>query len=125
MNGTEAAADAFERALERLRTVAGARGLRLTLLERPARAGENGFAEYAGPKLRLRLVWEAGARALWVESARTQGAEVVSRWTDVEWALAGERLPLDLDLGPARIERLARSVDAFLAGTDGRVRPRP
>lgn len=119
MSRPDAAADAFERALERLRPVAGARGLRLTLLERPAGAGENGFAEYAGRKLRLRLVWEAGARALWVESARTQGAEVVSRWTDIEWALAGERLPLDLDLGPGRIERLARSVDAYLDGVEG------
>lgn len=116
MNHPDVAPDAFERALERLGPVAGARGLRLTLLERPAGAGEHGFAEYAGRGLRLRLVWEANARALWVESARTQGAEVISRWTDVEWALAGERLPLDLELGPARIERLARSVDAFLAG---------
>jgi len=116
VNRPDLAPDAFERALERLRPVTGARGLRLTLLERPAGAGEHGFAEYAGRGLRLRLVWEANARALWVESARTQGAEVISRWTDVEWALAGERLPLDLDLGPARIERLARSVDAFLAG---------
>jgi hypothetical protein len=111
--------DAFERALERLRPLAGARGLRLTLLERPARAGENGFAEYAGRRLRLRLVWEGSARALWVESARTQGAEVISRWIDIEWALAGERLPLDPDLGFGRIERLARSVDAFLAGANG------
>ena len=116
MNHPDVATDAFERALERLRPVTGARGLRLTLLERPARADDHGFAEYAGRGLRLRLVWEANARALWVESARTQGAEVISRWTDVEWALAGERLPLDLDLGPTRIERLARSVDAFLAG---------
>ena len=119
MIGPQDSGDAFEFALERLRPVAGARGLRLTLLERPAQAGGNGFAEYTGRRLRLRLVWEASARALWVESARTQGAEVVSRWTDIEWALAGERLPLDLDLGPGRIERLARSVDAFLAAADG------
>ena len=119
MNDAAGVADAFERALERLRPVAAARGLRLTLLERPATAAEHGFAEYAGRGLRLRLVWEASARALWVESARTQGAEVVSRWTDVEWALAGHRLPLDHDLGPARIEHLARSVDAFLAAAAG------
>ena len=125
MSETALADDAFDRALERLRPVAVAHGLRLTLLERPARQGEHGFAEYAGPALRLRLVWEATARALWVETARAQGAEVVSRWTDVEWALAGERLPLDLDLGPERIERLARSVDAFLAEAVRPTRPRP
>lgn len=116
MKGVDEGPDAFERALERLRPLMAAHHLRLTLLERPARPGEHGFAEYAGRTFRLRLVWEASARALWVETARSQGAEVVSRWTDVEWTLAGERLPLDLELGPDRIERLARSVDAFLAG---------
>lgn len=124
MTGPSLTDDAFDRALERLRPVVGAHGLRVTLLERPARPGEHGFAEYAGPDLRLRLVWEASARSLWVESARSQGAEVVSRWTDVEWALAGERLPLDLDLGPERIERLARSVAAFLAEAARPARPR-
>lgn len=119
MTGPDLAADAFERALERLRPVAEARGFRLTLLERPARAGEHGFAEFAGRAIRLRLVWEASAQALWVESARTQGAEVVSRWADIEWALAGERLPLDVALDAARLERLAGSVEAFLATAGG------
>ncbi|HJS47727.1 MAG TPA: hypothetical protein VJ773_07065 [Gemmatimonadales bacterium] len=108
--------DAFGRALDRLRPVAAARGLRLALLERPAGPGDHGFAEFAGRSLRLRLVWEADARALWVEWAQARGAEVVGRWTDIEWTLAGGRLPLDLELGPERVERLARAAEAFLSG---------
>ena len=52
---------------------------------------------------------------MWIESARTQGAEVISRWVDVEWSLAGERLPLDHDLSDTRVDRLATALERFLA----------
>jgi hypothetical protein len=108
------AATAFERARERLVPVLEAYGFRLAEVERPAREGENAYAEYFRRGIRLRLVWEGRERALWVESAREVSAQIVSRWTDVEWSVAGARLPLDTDLSDARLERLATAVESFL-----------
>ncbi|HEU4570894.1 MAG TPA: hypothetical protein VFS07_10020 [Gemmatimonadales bacterium] len=110
--------DPFLRADERLRPLLLARGFRLAGIEYPDRARGSAFAEYARRGQRVRLVWEGEARALWLESARQEGAEVVSRWTDVEWSLAGERLPLDQELGEARIERLAQAVERYLGAPE-------
>lgn len=104
----------FVRADQRLRPLLLDRGLRPVSVDYPDRARGSAFAEYAGGHLRLRLVWEGEARALWVESARQEGAEVVSRWSDVEWTLAGGRQPLEQDLSDARIERLAAAVLRYL-----------
>lgn len=104
----------FLKADQRLRPLIQDRGFRLMGLEYPERARGNAMAEYARGPLRLRLVWEGEARALWVEAARQEGAEVVSRWSDVEWAVAGERQPLDQDLSDARIERLAAATLRYL-----------
>jgi hypothetical protein len=65
--------------------------------------------------LRLRLVWEGNEHALWIESAREVDAQIVSRWTDIEWSLAGSRLPLDREVSPERVERLAVALEVFLA----------
>ena len=111
---TERLPDPFLRADQRLRPLLLDRGLRLLGVEYPERARGNASAEYGQAHLRLRLVWEGEARALWVEAARQEGAEVVSRWNDVEWAVAGERQPLDQDLSDARIERLAGAVLTYL-----------
>jgi hypothetical protein len=92
-----------------------AHGLRLASLERASTDDPNAYAEYLGPRLRVRLVYEGRERAMWLESARTQGAEVISRWVDVEWSLAGERLPLDRDLSDTRVDRLAVALERFLA----------
>lgn len=72
-------------------------------------------AEYLKGDLVLRLVWEPTERALWIEAARSTGGSVISRWVDIEWAVAGERLPLDTALDVARLERLATAVDRYLA----------
>ena len=65
----------------------------------------------------------------WVESAREVGAQVVSRWVDVEWSLAGTRLPLTRDTSDDRIDQLAEAVELFLLrlGSTGTVDsfPRP
>jgi len=104
----------FARAEHRLRPLIMDRGFRPVAMEYPDKAGGNAAAEYACGPLRLRLIWEGEARALWVESARQVGAEVVTRWTDVEWAVAGERQPLDQDLSDARVERLAAATLTYL-----------
>lgn len=111
---TEKVPEPFARADQRLRPLLLDRGFRPIAVEYPDRARGNATSEYAYGPLRLRLVWEGEARALWVESARQVGAEVVSRWSDVEWALAGERQPLDEDLSDGRIERLAAATLTFL-----------
>ena len=80
----------------------------------PDRAEGTALAEYVHGHLRMRLVWEGEARALWVESARQEGSEVVTRWSDVEWVLAGERQPLDQDVSDARVERLATAALTYL-----------
>ncbi|MEO8478206.1 MAG: hypothetical protein ABI542_01130 [Gemmatimonadota bacterium] len=72
-------------------------------------------AEYLKGDLALRLIWEPKERALWIEAARTTGGSVISRWLDIEWAVAGERLPLDTALDIARLERLATALDRYLA----------
>jgi len=59
-------------------------------------------------------VWEARAHALWVETARTSGYQIVSRWQDVEWSVAGRRLPVDYDTSEERIDRLLAAVLIWL-----------
>ena len=111
---TERLPEPFLRAEHRLRPLLLDRGFRLLGVEYPGRTRGNASAEYAQGPVRLRLVWEGEARALWVEAARQAGAEVVSRWSDVEWAVAGERQPLDQELTDARIERLAAATLRYL-----------
>ena len=106
-------ASPFDRALERLRPIVRTYGFRLVSVERPQGA-RHGFAEYHRRDRRLCLVWEAKAHALWVDAARASGFQVVSRWQDVEWSVAGTRLPLDVDTSDERIDRLLAAVMIFL-----------
>ena len=71
-------------------------------------------AEYGLGDVRLRLVWEGEERVLFIECARAAGASLISRWVDIEWAVAGERLEVDRDLTDARLEKLATALVAFL-----------
>ena len=107
-------ADAFERARERLLPVLEAHGFKVASVERAADEGENAYAEYFRRGTRLRLVWEANEHALWVESAREIDAQIVSRWIDIEWSLAGARLPLNTEVSPERLDQLAEAVEGFL-----------
>jgi hypothetical protein len=104
---------AFDRALARLMPMVGAYGFRLVGVQRPQRL-RHGFAEYHRRDQRLCLVWEARAQALWVETARTSGFQIVSRWQDVEWSVARRRLPLDCDTSDQRIDRLLAAVLIWL-----------
>ncbi|HEX9895636.1 MAG TPA: hypothetical protein VGA78_17020 [Gemmatimonadales bacterium] len=107
-------AEAFERARERLLPVWRSHGFKLASVERSERDSENAYAEYFRRGVRLRLVWEANEPALWIESAREIDAQIVSRWTDIEWSLAGSPLPLDTEVSTERVERLATALERFL-----------
>lgn len=72
-------------------------------------------AEYALGDVRLRLAWDGTERVLWIEAARQSGGAVTSRWTDIEWVVAGERLPPETELTDARLQALAEALVAFLA----------
>ena len=111
----ETIVEPFVRAQERIDRVVRSHGFRLAAVSRPSNAGDHGFVEHVGPGLRLRLVWEGRERVLWVESAREESAQIISRWYDVEWSLAGQQLPLDSDTSEGRIERLAAALEQFLA----------
>ncbi|MDZ4674306.1 MAG: hypothetical protein SGI84_07625 [Gemmatimonadota bacterium] len=74
------------------------------------------YAEYWRPGLRLRLVWEETEQSLWIDAAPESGANLIGRWQDIEWQLAGERLPLDRDVTEARVERLLGAVGRYLEG---------
>jgi hypothetical protein len=73
------------------------------------------MAEYLRGSLALRLVWEGTERVLWIEAARSTGGSIISRWTDIEWVVAGERRPPDPALDDARLGRLAAALTAYLA----------
>ena len=104
----------FDLALERVRPVLTANRFRLDAVEQAGEPSGVSTAEYFRGDLRLRLVWAGAERVLWIEAARQAGAQVISRWTDIEWTLAGERLPLDQDLGEGRLDRLVSAVERFL-----------
>lgn len=108
----------FDRANDRLKPIVVAHGFRLVSVDRERGKEGHAFAEFFRRELRLRLVWEGRERALWVEAARQAGTQVVSRWWDVEWSLAGERLPLNRDTSDDRIERLADAVTLYLDRID-------
>jgi hypothetical protein len=104
----------FFRAKEVLDLVTQAHGFRFAGIEVPEETGGNAFAEYVGRGRRLRLVWEGAEKALWVDTAREIGAQIVSRWVDIEGLLAGESVPISRELGDARMEEIAAAVHAFL-----------
>lgn len=114
MNDADATLDLFESTREALLPVMSAHRFRLGVLEYES---GNAYAEYWRRGLRLRLVWEGGERALWMDAAPESGANLIGRWQDIEWQLAGERLPVDRDLSEARVERLLRAVERYLDGS--------
>jgi hypothetical protein len=82
-------------------------------------------AEYLRGGVALRLVWEGGEdRALWLETARSTGGSIISRWTDIEWIVAGRRLELDRATDDARLQRLASALAEFLDPSRGFLRAR-
>ena len=104
----------FTRASIFLGPVIEAHGFRLVSRDYAEGSEADASAEYALGDIRLRLVWEGTARSFWIESGRQSGGSMISRWTDIEWSVAGQRLPVDEDLSDVRLERIASALAAFL-----------
>lgn len=114
----------FTRASIYLGPLFEAHGFRLVARDYDDEAPEgSASAEYRLGEVALRLVWEGTERVLWIEAARAAGGSIISRWVDIEWINAGERLELDRTVDDARLERLAAAVVEFL-GVRGEGEPR-
>lgn len=103
----------FESAREQLALLLAPHRFRLGALDYES---GNACAEFWRPGLRLRLVWEGTEQSLWIDAAPESGANLIGRWQDIEWQLAGERLPLDTDLSEGRVERLLGAAGRYLEG---------
>jgi hypothetical protein len=104
----------FLRAKEIIEPILFAAGLRLAGVEQGEGRNGHAFAEYRRTGERLRLVWEGEENVLWIEAARERDAQIISRWTDIEWILAGRRLGLNPDQGDSRIAELVLAVGDYL-----------
>lgn len=104
----------FLLAKEILEPVLFAAGFRFVATDREGGRAGHAFAEYARRGERIRLVWEGSERVLWLESAPERDAQIVGRWTDIEWIVAGARLPLNPDTGEARMAELAEALAEYL-----------
>lgn len=104
----------FELARLQLKPLLRAHGFRVAGVEYPRHGTDHAFAEFHRPGLRLRLVWEGEEQVLWIESARQAGVYIIGRWVDIEWAVAGRRLPLNYDTSEARIAQLLSVAARFL-----------
>ncbi|MEO5798763.1 MAG: hypothetical protein ABIZ70_03500 [Gemmatimonadales bacterium] len=105
----------FTRASIYLGPLFEAHGFRVVARDYDEGIESSASAEYSLGDVRLRLAWDGEERVVWIEAARQSGGAVVSRWTDIEWAVAGKRLAPDDDLTDARLETLANALVAFLA----------
>lgn len=103
----------FESAREQLALLLASHRFRLGALDYES---GNAYAEFWRPGLRLRLVWEGTERSLWIDVAPESGANLIGRWQDIEWQLAGERLPLNTDRSEARVGELLGAVGRYLEG---------
>ena len=112
---TPVASEPFTRGSLYLGPLFEAHGFRLVARDYDEGVESSASAEYALGDVRLRLAWDGTERVLWIEAARQSGGAVTSRWTDIEWSVAGKRLPVDPDLSDARLETLANALVAFLA----------
>jgi hypothetical protein len=104
----------FLEAKETIEPVLFAAGLRFVAVDHDPGARGHAFAEYVRPGERLRLVWEGHQRALWIETARERDAQIISRWSDIEWILAGARVPLNPDTGEGRMAQLVMALVEYL-----------
>jgi hypothetical protein len=111
---THTPSEPFTRASLYLGPLFEAHGFRCMAREYSEGSEASASAEYGLGDVRLRLVWEGEERVLFIECARAAGASLISRWVDIEWAVAGERLDVDRDLSDARLEKLATALVAFL-----------
>jgi hypothetical protein len=105
----------FTRASIYLGPLFEAHGFRVVARDYEPGSEASAAAEYSLGDVRLRLAWDGSERVIWIEAARQSGGAVVTRWTDIEWVVAGQRLAPDPDLSDVRLETLAKALVAFLA----------
>jgi hypothetical protein len=116
----------FLLAKEILEPVLFAAGLRFVATDRGEGRDGHAFAEYSRRGERIRLVWEGTERALWLESAPERDAQIIGRWTDIEWILAGARRPLNPDTGEERMAELTEALaDYLVRGRGARIPATP
>jgi hypothetical protein len=104
----------FLAAKEALDPVIRAGGYRFAGAERTGANDQTATAEYRGRGRRIRLVFEGNEEMLWLDVAVERDAQIISRWTDIEWILAGTRLPPVAGIGEDRIAELATAVAKYL-----------
>lgn len=85
--------------------------------------GEGASGEYRGHGRRVRLVYEGSEGAIWLDTAAEHDTQIVSRWVDIEWILAGARLDPNHDLSEDRLEALVVAAAKFVVSND--LPPRP
>ncbi len=85
-----------------------------SLVDRARGRQGHAFAEYLRRGERLRLVWEGTDEVLWLEAARERDPQIISRWTDIEWILAGARRPLNPDTADGRIAEIVMALAEYL-----------
>lgn len=108
----------FLAARDGLDPVIKAGGYRFVGIETWGTDDRSALAEYRGHGRRLRIVFEAEERSLWIDTATERDAQIVSRWTDIEWLLAGERLEPNFDVSDDRIGELVTAAARFMVTND-------
>ncbi len=108
----------FLTAKEALDPVVRAGGYRFAGMDLVGDEEPSATAEYRGRGRRLRLVYEGSERLLWIDVATERDAQIISRWTDIEWILAGERLPPNFELNDERIGELVTAAAKYLVAND-------
>jgi len=102
-------------AREALEPLFRAAGYRFVGQEPIGEGGRSGVAEYRTSARRLRIVVEVDENVIWVDTAVERDAQIISQWTDIEWALAGKRLPPIPGTSPDRIVELTESAARYLS----------
>jgi hypothetical protein len=108
----------FLAAREALDPVIKAGGYRFVGLETWGSEDDSALAEYRGHGRRLRVVYEALESSLWVDTATERDTQIVSRWIDIEWLLAGKRLEPNFEVSEDRIGALVTAAARFMVTND-------
>ena len=94
----------FDDARLKIQSIAQAHGFRMISVDYPDARTPHAMIEFQRRGMAFRLVWEGEIQALFIEAARLAGNDAVSRWQDIEWRIAGTKLPLNRETGTERID---------------------
>ena len=110
-------------AKEALEPLFRAAGYRLIGLEKVGDTGRSATAEYRTTGRQIRIICEGDENAIWIDTAAERDAQIVSRWTDIEWLVAGKRLPPAVGITTERIGELVEAAAAYLAANAPPLKP--